>query len=113
MRPESGGKEPWTEISEISLKQKAKEYGRDLQSKATSFLQETTEKIVNEDCLKNVPDILKGYGYNCETLETETEDGFLITIHRVPNPGGVPILLQHGFQGDSGNFVYGGPSEGE
>ena len=30
----------------------------------------------------------------------------------MPRPNGIPILLQHGFQGDSGNFVYGGPDDG-
>ena len=33
--------------------------------------------------------------YKCEEIITETEDGFLLTVHRLPNDG-PPVLLQHG-----------------
>ena len=54
-----------------------------------------------EDSTKNIEEIIRSYKngedefYKCEEIITETEDGFLLTVHRLPNDG-PPVLLQHG-----------------
>merc|ERR1712168_570087 len=72
---------------------------------------------IHPDCFKPVPEIIRSYKngedefYKCEEIITETEDGFLLTVHRLPNDG-PPVLLQHGLLADSGNWVCGGPEHG-
>ena len=87
----------------------------ELVDKAESYLTDfidTANSQLNEDCFNSVPEIITRYGYPCESSEVKTSDGFLLTLHRMPRPNGIPVLLQHGFQGDSGNFVHGGPDDG-
>jgi len=73
---------------------------------------------LSPDCFMSVPDMVRSYhtdsgvNYQCEELVAETHDGFLLTIHRIPNPGGTPVILQHGILADSGNWVCGGPEQG-
>lgn len=56
-------------------------------------------------------EILEKYGFPTETHEFTTEDGYLLTLFRVPhgkNGTGVnpkPILMMHGLFGSSENFV--------
>jgi len=71
---------------------------------------------IHPDCFKPVPEIIRSYKngeqfYKCEEIIVETEDGFLLTLHRIPN-NGPPVLLQHGLLADSGNWVCGGPEHG-
>ena len=48
-----------------------------------------------------IKEIIRSYqtrenvSYKCEEILVETGDGFLLTLHRLPNTG-PPILLQHG-----------------
>lgn len=32
----------------------------------------------------DVPQIIDYYGYTCETIVAETEDGYYLTLHRIP-----------------------------
>ena len=72
---------------------------------------------LNPDCFKSVPDMIRSYStddleeYPCEEIEVETKDGFLLTVHRMPNTGPA-VILQHGLLADSGNWVCGGPTQG-
>ncbi|EDW76556.2 uncharacterized protein Dwil_GK14602 [Drosophila willistoni] len=56
------------------------------------------------------PDLIKKYGYPSEIHNIETEDGFIITAHRIPKSGGQPVLLVHGIQDSSSTWVILGPS---
>ena len=58
-------------------------------------------KFQSQRIKKNIEEIIRSYKngedefYKCEEIITETEDGFLLTVHRLPNDG-PPVLLQHG-----------------
>ncbi|CAH0547935.1 unnamed protein product [Brassicogethes aeneus] len=57
--------------------------------------------------------IFRKYGYLGETHEIETEDGYLLDVHRIPpktpDPNLPPVLLMHGLMGSSENFILLGP----
>ncbi|KAL3266972.1 hypothetical protein HHI36_011121 [Cryptolaemus montrouzieri] len=58
----------------------------------------------------NTPQIIRRHGYPAESHIVETEDGYLLTVHRIPgsrdgNRGGQPILLQHGLLSSSADWV--------
>lgn len=61
--------------------------------------------------------LIRKYGYQAESHQIETEDGYLLTLHRIPGnetdptPDGKPIvLLQHGILGSSADWVMLGPN---
>lgn len=41
----------------------------------------------------------------------QTEDGYILTMHRIPNPGGTPVLLVHGLFDSSATWVLMGPGK--
>lgn len=60
---------------------------------------------------------MEKYGYPCEIHNVITEDGYILTLHRIPSNKGkrsksVPILLQHGFSASSADWVIPGPRRG-
>ncbi|CAH0713078.1 unnamed protein product, partial [Brenthis ino] len=65
----------------------------------------------NEDATLNIVQLAFKYGYTMETHTVETEDGYLVTMHRIPNNGPV-ILLMHGLFGSSDDFVIAGSESG-
>ena len=71
-------------------------------------LHEKSEVHLHSDCFKTLQEIIESHNFPFEKFEVITPDGFIIGIHRIPNPGGQPILLRNGFQGDSGIFLFGG-----
>lgn len=36
---------------------------------------------------QNVTQIIQGYGYNCENHYVTTDDGYVLVMERIPNPG--------------------------
>lgn len=60
-------------------------------------------------------EVTKYAGLTCERYETITEDGYILTLHRLPPQKpqnifyGVPILLQHGLWSSSEDWVAPGP----
>lgn len=45
-------------------------------------------------------------GYTAEAHVVQTEDGYLLTMHRIPGKSGAPaIFLQHGVLGSSADWV--------
>lgn len=47
--------------------------------------------------------VIDPQGYKCQEFEVKTEDGYILTMHRIPQgrgradrPGRQPVLLQHG-----------------
>lgn len=59
------------------------------------------------------PDFIEKNGYHAETHEIVTEDGYILTLHRIPKLGlsaSPPVVfVQHGISGSSDNWVLGGP----
>ncbi|KAJ9580151.1 hypothetical protein L9F63_004168, partial [Diploptera punctata] len=64
-----------------------------------------------EDAVLKAPDLIKKYGYPVEKHEVETQDGYLLTLHRIPPLDYVkpPVLLLHGLMSDSADFIIIGP----
>lgn len=52
-------------------------------------------------------------GYEIQTHVVQTDDGYLLTVHRLLSPKSVgrrgPVLLMHGFFGASDNWLLAGP----
>ena len=54
------------------------------------------KKKKNSFELQTQEDLLKKEDYPVETHVIETEDGYLLTVHRIPRASGIPVFLQHG-----------------
>ncbi|KAH8282128.1 hypothetical protein KR054_005722, partial [Drosophila jambulina] len=52
---------------------------------------------------------IKKYGYPVETHKVVAKDGFVLTVHRIPKPGGQPVLMVHGLLDSSVAYVILGP----
>lgn len=64
-------------------------------------------------------EIINGYGYPYEEHKVTTEDGYILTLHRIPygkncdfNSTKGPVLLQHGLLSSSADWVIMGPRKG-
>jgi len=65
----------------------------------------------------NVPEMIRYHGYPCETHNITTQDGYILTLHRIPHGrekgegGGFPTFLQHGFVDSSATWTMNPPSQ--
>ncbi|KAG5882107.1 hypothetical protein JTB14_016870 [Gonioctena quinquepunctata] len=67
----------------------------------------------NPDEYLDVPQIIARHGYAAETHVVVTEDGYLLSLHRIPGPksgerNGQPVFLQHGLLGSSADWIVNG-----
>jgi len=52
------------------------------------------------------PEMIRKAGYPAESHVIMTEDGYLLTLHRIPGGNNsLPVLLQHGFLGSSADWI--------
>lgn len=65
----------------------------------------------NEDVHLSVDRLIVKYGYPLEEHQVVTEDGYLLTMFRIPGLGS-PVLLMHGLTGSADDFVLAGPEGG-
>ncbi|KMQ86674.1 lipase 1 [Lasius niger] len=50
--------------------------------------------------------MIRKEGYPAEAHVVKTEDGYLLTLHRIPNDNGsLPVLLQHGLLSSSADWL--------
>ncbi|KYN31221.1 Lipase 1 [Trachymyrmex septentrionalis] len=56
--------------------------------------------------------MIKKAGYPVETHIVQTEDGYLLTLHRIPRKNGAPVLLQHALLTSSADFLILGKDKG-
>lgn len=82
---------------------------------------DTIAKLPEEDML--VPDMIKYWGYPVEVHEAKTDDGYYLTLHRIPYGRNEPahfgsginarpaIFLQHGLLCSSSNWVANFPND--
>jgi len=61
----------------------------------------------NED----TPEIISKAGYTPETHTVFTDDGYILTLHRIPGDGPV-VFCQHGIEDSSATWVLAGPDHG-
>ncbi|XP_017786629.1 PREDICTED: lipase 1-like [Nicrophorus vespilloides] len=50
----------------------------------------------NPDQYLEVTSMIQRYGFNVESYEVITEDGYILKVFRIPNPSRPPVFLQHG-----------------
>ncbi|XP_047986194.1 lipase 3-like [Leguminivora glycinivorella] len=62
----------------------------------------------NEDCHLSSVQLITKYGHLVETHETVTEDGYILTLLRIPSDGPV-VFLMHGVFGSADDFLLSGP----
>ena len=72
----------------------------------------TYKDNIHPECFLSIDDCIRLNGFSCDVFTVETEDGFLIEIHRLRNEGKPAILMQHGILGDTGHWVAAGPDHG-
>lgn len=76
------------------------------------------EASYNPDVDLTTPQLIRKYGYPAESHTVVTEDGYLLTMHRIPhgrksayNFTRTPVLLQHGLLGSSTSWIINGPNK--
>ncbi|XP_072761541.1 lipase 3-like [Anoplolepis gracilipes] len=61
---------------------------------------------INSDVIFDTPEMIRREGYPAESHVITTEDGYLLTLHRIPGGNGsLPVLLQHAFLCTSADWI--------
>ncbi|KAL7290221.1 hypothetical protein TKK_0015926 [Trichogramma kaykai] len=68
----------------------------------------TTSYHIGSAHIDTPEDIIKRENYPVETHAVETEDGYILSVPRLPNPSGFPVFLQHGLLCSAGDWVVNG-----
>ncbi|KAI1298180.1 Lipase 1 [Halotydeus destructor] len=63
-----------------------------------------------EDVSRSIEEIIVSRGFVAELHQVTTDDGYMLTLHRILRPGsksnpGHPVLLMHGFGGNASGFL--------
>ncbi|XP_054743363.1 lipase 1 [Anastrepha obliqua] len=69
-----------------------------------------TRKSIEEDSNLTVDKLIAKYGYPAEVHHVTTEDGYILTMHRIRRQGAQPFFLQHGLVDSSAGYVIMGPN---
>lgn len=75
------------------------------------FVLDLSHLSQNEDAKLSIDILLSKYGFPVEIHEVETEDGFVLTLYRVPG-NGTAVFLMHGLLGSADDFVVAGRDSG-
>uniref|UniRef100_A0A1I8MFR3 Partial AB-hydrolase lipase domain-containing protein n=1 Tax=Musca domestica TaxID=7370 RepID=A0A1I8MFR3_MUSDO len=68
-------------------------------------------KSIEEDSYLTVDKLIAKYGYPAEVHQVTTEDGYILTMHRIRGKQGAqPFFLQHGLVDSSAGYVVMGPN---
>ena len=52
-------------------------------------------------------DLIEAQGYPAEVHFVTTNDGYILTVHRIPRPGAPVVFYQHGYESSSADVVLG------
>ncbi|XP_046748126.1 lipase 3-like isoform X2 [Diprion similis] len=84
----------------------------------TFKIEDFSRMIDHPDVHLSTPELIEKYGYHSETHEVKTEDGYILTVHRItggpkhpPGPGKPVVILQHGILSSSADWIIMGPSK--
>ncbi|KAM3959391.1 lipase 3 [Aphomia sociella] len=75
------------------------------------LLAEYSSGLGNEDARLSIGDLILKYGYAVEKHELDTEDGYILTMFRIPRNGPI-VFLMHGLLGSADDYVVAGPETG-
>lgn len=85
----------------------------------TLTVQDFSKMINHPDVYLDTPQLLTKYGYISETHEVKTDDGYLLSVHRItggkkypPKIGKPVVFLQHGILASSVVWILTGPTKG-
>nr|XP_006121546.2 lipase member M-like [Pelodiscus sinensis] len=74
--------------------------------------EETTRMVVNPEAFMNISEIIRYRGYPSEEYEIMTDDGYYLSINRIPvdtgnrrNSSLKPVLLQHGLVSEGTTWI--------
>ncbi|PNF32785.1 Lipase 3 [Cryptotermes secundus] len=83
-----------------------------------SVKDDKVEASYNADVDLTTPQVIRKYGYPAESHTVVTDDGYLLTLHRIPhgrksvyNSTRTPVMLQHGLLASSSTWVTNGPEK--
>ncbi|CAB3254442.1 unnamed protein product [Arctia plantaginis] len=76
-----------------------------------NFLTQLKVGIVNVDASLNFRQLMTKYNRNTEVYEVFTNDGYVLSLFRIPG-NGTPIFLMHGLLGSADDFIIAGPESG-
>ncbi|XP_065074204.1 lipase 1-like [Ochlerotatus camptorhynchus] len=71
--------------------------------------------VEEEDALLTVPQLIRKYGYEVEEYEVPTEDGYLLSMYRIPGQKGArefPVLMMHSLFSSCSDWVLIGRKHG-
>lgn len=108
------------------FKRKFKDYIEDAQSKDYMVFDSIAPEVRKSPCSRDdptiemtTPQLIAYYGYHSESHTIVTEDGYILTMHRIPHtknttdlrPYRKTVLLHHGLLGSSADWVMTGPNK--
>nr|CAD7463606.1 unnamed protein product [Timema tahoe] len=74
---------------------------------------------INPDAFLDVPELITKYGYPVESHTVTTEDGYILTMHRIPYgkissdvTSRPAVMVQHGLFSSSADWIVMGPGKG-
>ncbi|XP_023172910.2 lipase 1-like isoform X2 [Drosophila hydei] len=71
-----------------------------------------TDSDINADSHLSTVQLIVRHNYPVETHYVTTEDGYVLSVHRIPRPGAKVVLLVHGLMSSSACWVQMGPTNG-
>ncbi|XP_017075098.1 lipase 3 [Drosophila eugracilis] len=66
---------------------------------------------VLEDADLDTFQLISKYGYPADNYTVETDDGYILGVHRIARPGAIPVLMVHGLLDCSATWVMLGPTK--
>lgn len=79
--------------------------------KAENYKKEFSHGSLSEDINLNITQLIKKYDYQTEQHETHTEDGYVLTMFRIPQDGPT-VFLMHGLLSSADDWITPGPESG-
>ncbi|KAH8287886.1 hypothetical protein KR018_006369 [Drosophila ironensis] len=103
----------WGNVSLFNVNFKTPPFlGRSIALDSNLRVENSVDPNIEEDSHLNTYGLIHKYGYPAENHTVETDDGYILTLHRIARPGATPVLLVHGLLDSSATWVLMGPNKG-